>query len=945
MTIDSDQARCQSPRSPFRRRHCWVLARVLFCGVVSWLVENSVYGEQPSQAAPVDYLRQVKPLLKSRCYACHGVLKQESGLRLDSSEFIRRGGESGPAIAPGKSQSSLLISAITGTNDVTLMPQEGKRLEPEQVALLRDWIDQGAVAPPDLPPPDPRDHWAFRPPIRPPIPDGAGLGRSLNPIDAFVDRTIQQQGLRPLPPAPPHVLLRRVYIDLVGIPPSRDELRAFLSDREEGAYERAVDRLLASPQYGERWARHWMDVWRYSDWDGWQAEIRESQPHLWRWRDWIIESLNSDQPYDRMVREMIAGDELAGDDPNIVRATGYLARNWFKFNRNTWLDNTVEHTGKAFLGVTLNCARCHDHKYDPILQEEYYRFRAIFEPHQVRVERLPGVQDTNHTGLARVFDADSGAPTFLFKRGNENQPDRERPLAPAAPAILGGTTLAIAPVTLPQAAVYPGGRDFVHAEARAQAKTDLEAARRELHELTSARPRSESDGKEKPQTNRDASPMRANDGSPITFAAAAMKLAIAEQASRIIEARILADKALIDQSADATNLAKAAHTEEARLAYMKAEQALADAEANVNRLRTAKNSEPDGHKPDPAAAEKTGKELADAEKKLDESLKARDAAREAVGQPKEQFTRFSEVYPSTSTGRRLALARWITDRSNPLAARVAVNHIWLRHFNNPLVPTVFDFGLNGQHPSHPELLDWLAVEFMESGWSMKHLHRLMVSSRVYQRMSSAVGSDAEFNAGKDPSNRLLWRMNPRRLEAEAVRDSTLAVAGQLDRTMYGADLDPELGMTSGRRSIYFRTSKEKGMSFLSLFDSANVTDCYRRSVSVVPQQALAMANSPLTLAQSRALAKAISNDDKIASGLEFIDEAFWRILCRAPTSEERRECEAFLVEQATLLGQTDGLTSFGSSPAGMPPAGEPSLRARESLIHVLLNHNDFLTVR
>src|SRR5947207_3185631 len=265
-------------------------------------------------------------------------------------------------------------------------------------------------------------HWAFVPPARPALPEVKNAGWVRNPIDAFIATEHERRGLTPRPEAPRHVLLRRVYLDLVGLPPTREELHAFLADTSPDAYEKVVGRLLASPQYGERWGRHWMDVWRYSDWAGYQAEVRESQPFVWRWRDWIVESLNRDKPYDQMVREMLAGDEIAPTDPKVLAATGFLARNWYKFNRNVWLENTVEHTSKAFLGLTVNCARCHDHKYDPVSQIEHYRFRAFFEPYEVRTDRVPGEPDTKKDGVVRAFDADGAKKTFLFLRGDEKSP-------------------------------------------------------------------------------------------------------------------------------------------------------------------------------------------------------------------------------------------------------------------------------------------------------------------------------------------------------------------------------------------------------------------------------------------------------------------------------------------------------------------------------------------
>src|SRR3954465_11322793 len=255
-------------------------------------------------------------------------------------------------------------------------------------------------------------HWAFAPPVRPPVPEVKNTGWVRNPVDAFVAAEHERRGLTPRPEPPRHVLLRRLYLDLVGLPPTRQELHAFLADTSPDAYEKVVDRLLASPQHGERWGRHGMDVWRYSDWAGYQAEVRESQPFVWRWRDWIVESLNGDKPYDRMIQEMLAGDELAPEDPRTLRATGFLVRNWRKFSRTVWLQDTIEHTAKAFLATTMNCARCHDPFFDPISQEEYYAFRAFFEPHEIRTDHLEGgAFDLAKDGLARAYDAKPDAPT------------------------------------------------------------------------------------------------------------------------------------------------------------------------------------------------------------------------------------------------------------------------------------------------------------------------------------------------------------------------------------------------------------------------------------------------------------------------------------------------------------------------------------------------------
>ena len=435
---------------------------------VYWALVCLIFADTTS-AAEVDYIRDVKPILSARCFACHGAVRQKAGLRLDARALIHKGSKSNPVIVPGRADRSLLVDAVLGKDRGRMPPEkEGAALTETEIATLRAWIDQGARGPNEPIPPDPRQHWAFRPPVK------AALPEPRNPIDAFVSAGWRKHGLHPNPPADKPTLLRRVYLDLVGVPPTRDELHAFLADQAPDAYEKVVDRLLASPSYGERWGRHWMDVWRYSDPFGSAQEFRYSQRHIWRWRDWIIESLNKDKGYDRMIVEMLAGDEVAPAERDTLRATGYLARNWYKFNRNAWMQDTVEYTAAGFLGLTLRCARCHDHKYDPLTQQDYYRFRAFFEPHDIRIDPLPGQPDIVKDGVARAFDAKPEAETYLFRRGDERMPDKSRPLTPAVPAFLGGE-LAVKPVRF-------AGPDLLRTlapaaeEARRLARADLQAA-------------------------------------------------------------------------------------------------------------------------------------------------------------------------------------------------------------------------------------------------------------------------------------------------------------------------------------------------------------------------------------------------------------------------------------------------------------------------------------
>ena len=412
-------------------------------------------------AAPVDYARDVKPILAAKCYRCHGPLKQESGLRLDTVALMRKGGERGAAIVAGRASESLIIKAVRGGDDIERMPAESKPLSDGEMGLIAAWIDSGAAAPTDDKPADPREHWAFRAPIRPLLPFQSPQTHpawSRGPIDTLISAGHSKLGLRPQGEAPRHALLRRAYLDLIGLPPTPEQSQSFRRDDSPDAFERVVDRLLASPLHGQRWARHWMDVWRYSDWAGWTdgGQIRDSQPHIWRWRDWIVESLNNDAPYAQMVTEMLAADELPEPNQDSLRATGFLARNYKMLSRETWMQDTVEHTAKAFLGLTVNCARCHDHMYDPILQEDYYQFRAIFEPHQVRIDRVPGQLDTKRDGLPRVYDGELTAPTHFFIRGDDRNPDKDRKISPGLPRIFADEPFAPQPVELSPGFVLPG---------------------------------------------------------------------------------------------------------------------------------------------------------------------------------------------------------------------------------------------------------------------------------------------------------------------------------------------------------------------------------------------------------------------------------------------------------------------------------------------------------
>lgn len=1114
----------------------------------------------------VDYERDIKPLLLHKCAGCHGAIRQTASLRLDAAELIRAGGESGPAILPGNASGSLLLERVTSTEaDLRMPPEgEGEPLTAAQAELVKRWIDSGAESPAGEPiPADPSEHWSYQPPRRPPVPEVADPAWVRNPIDAFVAAKRESLRLAPRAEASKETWLRRVFLDLIGLPPTPEELDAFLRDDSSLAYEQVVDSLLQRAEYGERWGRHWMDVWRYSDWHGSRGgnEIRYGQRHLWRWRDWIVESLNADKPYDQMVVEMLAGDEVAPADPDVLRATGYLGRNWYKFDRNVWMFDTVEHTSQALLGLTLRCARCHDHKYDPITQLDYYRFRAFFEPHQVRVDPLAfgTAEEKDATlgmvlsdGVARVFDQELEAPTYLFRRGDDRSPDRDHPLTPGVPAALGNAEIDIRPVELPPEGYLPSLRPKFVEGLLARAASDLQAAQHRLGEARieaekvrlavaelAARPIGDSaaagppaepeqphlqdrfetrsprwqvvsgawsweegklaersvgnfltvvdsenhprdfvarvkyrtlaggnyrsvgfsfdyvdqghsqdvytsandtapsiqafhrrDGKQEyPEAGIVKTPVAVDEvievevtargqnlsirlnGEPKLdyvmpvprrdgrfalwvhngaaeflevelrawrptaedlrrqLAAAEERVRLAEYGERIavaegasVKARVAAEQAKYGGGAEASIAAAgaAAVAAERQLDVIRAEQVVFEAESFRQSLSadtaalaaTAPNEAQAMAEPvagNPPAGTEAAIQAAD-----DRLAKAREGLATAT-QRREQregtYTPLGPSFPTTSTGRRTALARWIVHPENPRTARVAVNQIWLRHFGQALVPTVANFGLNGQPPSHPELLDWLALELIENRWRMKPLHRQIVLSATY-RQSSALGAgdDAGAAAVTDPENRYLWRMNSRRMEAEAVRDSILFVAGTLDATRGGQEISESLDQTVLRRSLYFRNTPNEKVPFLNTFDIANPNECYERHQSVVPQQALALLNSALAIDQSRVLAERLSKSagegDDPQARTRFIVAAWRAILTRSPTPREIESCLAFLTENSAASQAADAAKfPAGKQAFRRAPSADPSQRARENLIQVLFSHNDFVTIR
>jgi hypothetical protein len=897
------------------------------------------------------YLDQVRPVLAARCYACHGSLKQEAGLRLDSVALMQLGGDSGPALAADQPSESLMWERISTSDPEHRMPPEGEPLAPAQLAAVLQWLSGGAVAPADdRPEPPPTEHWAFLPIESPPLPhlsqqpyESATSHADRRPIDAFIEHRAHQHQLLMAPAAHSAHWLRRVHLDLVGIPPTTDQLRRFLDDPAPDARQRVVDQLLAHPMYGQRWGRHWMDIWRYSDWYGRRnvPDVLNSYAQIWRWRDWIVDSLNAARPYDQMLQQMLAGDELDPTNPDALVATGLLVRNWYRWNYHTWMKDNVEHIGKGLLGLTFNCCECHDHKYDPISHTDYFAFRAFFEPLELRHDPIPGEPDPGlfpkydygrayppiTSGRIRVMDENIDAPTWWYAGGDERLIDQKRgPIAPATPAFLPKPIGAVAPVELPPLAWYPGLHDWQQQQQLAAARQTELAAIDNLPPGDAPATAPAATGGEQ---STSADPEAATSPESLQRLLDIQRARAATAHRHSLEARITADlvryrsetlaRSEVEAAiADACQAQWQARLADAKTALFQAQLELTSQLAAVSAAST--NTEVDAPDSETVQAAVTA------------ARAAVEAAQNALNQlqdngPPETYAALSHQYPATSSGRRAALARWLTDPEQPLPARVAANHLWGRHFNQYLCATPENLGRGGAPPTHPELIDWLARQLLDHDWDLKSVQRLILTSAAYGR-SSAVGPDLSSNLAADPDNRLLWRFPSRQLEGESLRDSLLAVAGELDHRFGGPEIEQADADASSRRSLYISSHGDAVLPWLATFDTPLPCDAYRRTTTIRPQQALALVNSPFAQRQAAAVVLRINQQSDIRSDGDFIAAAFWLILGRAPSDLEHEQCQRFLMPTDTLL----------------QPPPEDQLTSRHQLCLVLLNHHEFLTV-
>ncbi len=772
-------------------------------------------------------------MLVEHCYQCHSTQskKLKGGLRLDSREALWKGGESGPAVIPNRPDESLLIRAVRYGDLDPQMPPNGK-LKPQQVVDFESWVLMGGPYPsaesPAVAATDgidfdkARAFWSFRPVVETRLPRVKDTLWPKSPIDCFLLARQEEKGLTPAPPADRRTLVRRATFDLTGLAPTPEEVEDFVQDHSPGAFEKVVDRLLASPHYGERWGRHWLDVVRYADTAGCNSDY--PVPDAYKYRNYVIQSFNEDKPYDQFIREQIAGDLLPGltDQERFqqIIATGYLAisRHYGSSDPEFHLtiEDTIDNLGKAFLGLSISCARCHDHKFDPIPTRDYYSLYGIFQSTRYA---FPGMEDFKHPRDFVALSDDADRATFFAY----------------------------------QAAVF-----------------DLD---QELFRLTQEQ-------KALQRTAGSIGPLEQPESAPRTLDQVKLEL----QAAKEKQVRLLRT------------------APEVTKAYAVWEGHAANARIHI--------------KGDP------------------------NRPGEAVSRGFLQVLGGQKLTEQAQGSGRSELADWLTDPKNPLTARVVVNRIWQHHFGKGIVQTPNDFGTRGRSPTHPELLDWLATRFREGGQSIKAMHKLIMLSSTYQLSSS----DEPGNALIDPSNDCLWRFNGRRLDAEELRDTLLAIGGNLDRSpgrRHPFPPESEFRFTQHKpfsavyetrqRSVYLMRQRKQAHPYLDLFDANDPKATTPvRPVSTTAIQALFMMNSAFVHEQAGQLADRLIQA-KEEDGAR-IEQAYKLALARPPTGHEVREVKEYLKECQALIRQ-DGA-----------PGEQLTHMTWASFCRVLLSSNEFILI-
>jgi mono/diheme cytochrome c family protein len=873
----------------------------------------AAWGAGPER--PLTFERDIWPIVAANCVSCHGVNQLKGGLDLRSVATMLRGGKSGPALDTSDPEASLLLERIAQGE---MPPGKARKLSAEEVAVVRAWIGGGArsaqpraAAPPVSPIRDAdRQFWSFRPLRRPPVPSGSRAGRVRTPIDGFVRARLEAKGLAFSTDADPTTLIRRASLDLLGLPPSPQEIDAFLADHQPGAFERLVDRLLASPHYGERWGRHWLDVAGYVDTVGFDTDATHIilSEGKWLYRDYVIRAINEDKPYDRFLTEQLAGDELHDwrrarhlepEMRQALIATGYLRtardlthedvgvipQNFFGI-----LHDTIEIVGTGLLGLTVNCARCHSHKFDPIPQEDYYRLMAIFTPaYNPRCWRavIPTETKFPDRGLPDVSPAEQAE----IERQNA---EVDRALGELKGRLSQVRRRCADRLLEAKLAVLPA---VIRADVKNALQTP-EARRNEVQKYLAAK-----------------------FGASLTIQAEAVTAGLsAEEKATVTELE-----------------ARVAATEARRRKWGKI-QALTDVGP-----------------PPPTHLLIRGSELSPGAEVRPGFLRV------LCRSDAEALVRTRPPHAGTS-GRRTALARWLTEAGSPasaLVARVMVNRVWKHLFGQGIVPTPENFGVQGQPPTHPELLEWLSCELVDNGWRIKPLIRLIMSSTVYRQASRRDPSLAESGPDPDsidPGDELLWRMRLRRLESEVVRDAILSVSGDRNDAAGGPPV-PIVTQPDGRvdvaqdklanprdrfkRSLYLTTRRAYNLSLLTVFDQPlGATNCLKRSASAVPLQSLFLLNDGFLAEQAEHFARRVERAvgrgsadpaPEPTEGLPAeIERAFRMALARRPSANETATCRDLLRRQAELF-RAGGLSQ-----------GEAEHQALAQLCLTLFNTNEFL---
>ncbi|MDG2382537.1 MAG: PSD1 and planctomycete cytochrome C domain-containing protein [Pirellulaceae bacterium] len=783
-----------------------------------------------------EFEQQIRPLLVANCIKCHGAAKQEGELRLDSRSGLLAGGASGSAIVPGSPSESLLIRALK--HDGLEMPPE-KSLATREVEAFVSWIRNGAVWPDNLPPlrtaanqiaNEDRAWWSFQP-IQPPnVPVDPSDNWSRNPIDRFVYQRLQQHSMRPAPMASPTLLVRRLYFDLLGLPPTPKQLDDFFKDDESVRWERLIDQLLSESAYGEHWARYWLDLVRFAESDGWKQDAYRL--HIWRYRDYVVKSFNQDKPYPEFVREQLAGDELNPNNPDSLAATGYLRLGIYEYNQrnarahwNDILNELTDVTGDVFLGMGMACARCHDHKFDPLLQTDYFRLRAFFEPMVWRDDR------TYATDLEKtVFHRRDAAWQHATKSLRQQIDELVRPYQDRKQK----ATIDKFPLEI-QACIQKPAED----------RTSWE------HQMVYLIERQFIEEGNSPLKSLSKDDQETYD----------------QLQQKLVDFESLKPEAL-------PNL-----------------MSVSDSRGSISPTVVPGGSTPISVEPGFLTVLETD-------------------APNTVGTP----------HNSHTSGRRAALAEWIGHADNPLTSRVIVNRVWQQHFGQGIVKSVNDFGQLGDLPSHPELLDWLASQFVESGWSFKHLHKLILTSSTWRQ--AVEHPEAMRYEQIDPAENLLWRARVRRLNAEQIRDAMLTVSGELEIGVGG----PSEDQNSSRRALYIKSFRNTPNELLHAFDQANgLKSEPQRNRTTTAVQSLLMINGEFTLERADAFARRVTADESLTAN-QAVNVAFRLAWGRLPDDHEREQALRFVGLETNARELSEHLDRWSD------------------LCHVLLNSNEFLYV-